>query len=244
MGALAPPSLFPVSVGNSAAGEDDTGEDPHCVFYRHSLYFLSMSYLDDHLLDDEEIVYRARLHWTIFILPIIVVLLGIALAIVLRMYEPAYWYFGALLAGIGLLLAIGPAINYTSTEFAVTNKRVLSKTGFIQRESDETLLSKVEAVSIDQGVLGRLLGFGTLTLTGSGGTEDSFPRIAQPLELRRQIQNQVVALEERRGASSAAVPLDTEGNRVERECPYCAERILARARVCKHCGRDVVPATG
>jgi membrane protein YdbS with pleckstrin-like domain len=201
-----------------------------------------MGYLDDHLLDGERIVYRARLHWTIFITSIIVVLLGVALAIILSIYEPSYWYLGAALAGVGLLLAIGPAINYTSSEFAVTNKRVLSKTGFIERESDETLLSKVEAVAVDQGVLGRVLGFGTVTITGSGGTEDSFPRISEPLELRRQIQGQVVAFEERRGGQpSTPPPPGDPGNRVERECPFCAERILARARVCKHCGRDVVP---
>jgi uncharacterized membrane protein YdbT with pleckstrin-like domain len=200
-----------------------------------------MSYLDDHLLDGERIVYRARLHWTIFGTSIIVVLLGAALAIVLGVYEPEYWYVGAALAGVGLLLAIGPAIQYTSSEFAVTNKRVLSKTGFIERESDETLLSKVEAIAVDQGILGRVLGFGTVTITGSGGTEDSFPRISQPLEFRRQIQSQVVALEERRGGPPTMPTAGTPDARVERECPHCAERILARARVCKHCGRDVVP---
>jgi uncharacterized membrane protein YdbT with pleckstrin-like domain len=201
-----------------------------------------MSYLDDHLLDGEQIVYRARLHWTIFGIAIAVVLLGAALAIVLSIYAPEYWYLGAVLGGIGLLLAIGPAINYTSSEFAVTNKRVLSKTGFIERESDETLLSKVEGIGVDQGIVGRLLGFGTVTIVGTGGTEDSFPRISQPLELRRQIQNQVVAFEERRGAHpTGAAKAEPDTGRVERECPYCAERILARARVCKHCGRDVVP---
>jgi uncharacterized membrane protein YdbT with pleckstrin-like domain len=202
-----------------------------------------MSYLDDHLLDGEEIVYRARPHWTIFLTPIIIVLLGAALTVVLSIYEPQYWWLGAILGGIGLLFAIGPLINYSSTEFAVTNKRVLSKTGFIERESDETLLSKVEAVGVDQGIVGRMLGFGTVTITGSGGTEDSFPRISDPLEFRRQVQNQVVAFEERRGGHQASTAAATEpdGGRVERECPYCAERILARARVCKHCGRDVVP---
>ncbi len=204
-----------------------------------------MSYLDDHLLGGERIVYRARLHWTIFTTSIVVVLLGAALATVLSIYEPGYWWLGAGLAGVGLLLAIPPAINYTSSEFAVTNKRVLSKTGFIQRESDETLLSKVEGVSVDQGVLGRMLGFGTVTITGSGGTEDSFPRIAQPLEFRRQVQGQVVALEERRGPGSSDAPSsESTAGRVERDCPFCAERILARARVCKHCGRDVVPVAG
>jgi uncharacterized membrane protein YdbT with pleckstrin-like domain len=204
----------------------------------------TMSYLDDHLLAGERIVYRARLHWTIFIHAILVVLLGIAAAIVLRIYEPQYWYAGAALAGVGLLLAIPPAIRYASSEFAVTDKRVVAKLGFIERESLETLLSKIEAIGVDQGVVGRMFGYGAVTITGTGGTEESFPKIAQPLELRRQIQSQIVAQDERRGSQSSASPAATPmDSRIERECPYCAEKILARAKVCKHCGRDVVPVS-
>lgn len=199
-----------------------------------------MSYLDDHLLAGERIVYRARLHWTIFLTSIVIVLLGIGLAIVLQIYEPAYSWGGIALAGLGLLLAIGPAVRYVSSEFAVTDKRILGKVGFIERESDETLLSKVEAIAVDQGVIGRLFDFGSLTITGTGGTQERFSGIAHPLEFRRQIQSQIIAQEERRG-SSPAIGATTDP-RVERECPYCAERILARARVCKHCGREVVPS--
>ena len=204
-----------------------------------------MSYLDEHLLDGEQIVYRARLHWIIFGGAIFMVALGFALALALHAIQPVYWYLGLALVGIGLLLAIGPAIRYVSSEFAVTDKRVLAKHGFIERESIETLLSKIEAISVDQGIVGRVFDYGSITITGTGGTEESFPRISQPLEFRRQIQSQVVALEERRGTQSLA-----QGNpqpaapRVERDCPYCAERILARARVCKYCGRDVVPVSG
>jgi uncharacterized membrane protein YdbT with pleckstrin-like domain len=202
-----------------------------------------MSYLDDHLLAGEQIVYRARLHWIIFGATILLVVLGLVLAIILQATQRDYWYLGMALVGIGLLVAIGPAIRYITSEFAVTNKRVLSKVGFIERESDETMLSKVEAVSVDQGIIGRLLGFGTVTITGTGGTQEAFSTITEPLEFRRQIQSQVVALEERRVATGlpAARPPEPDAPRVERECPYCAERILARARVCKHCGRDVVP---
>lgn len=206
-----------------------------------------MSYLDDHLLGGERIVYRARLHWTIFLSSIVVVLLGIGLGILLQVLEPAYSYAGLALAGVGLLLAIGPAVRYISSEFAVTDKRVLGKLGFIERESKETLLSKIEAIAIDQGVLGRILGFGTVTITGTGGTQESFPRISEPLEFRRQIQSQIIVQEERRGTpAAAAAPASAEPRepRAERDCPYCAERILARARVCKHCGRDVAPAPG
>jgi uncharacterized membrane protein YdbT with pleckstrin-like domain len=204
-----------------------------------------MSYLDDHLLAGEHVVYRARLHWSIFAISIGVIALGIVLAIILRVYQPAYWYAGAALVGIGLLVAIGPAIHYASAEFAVTDKRVVAKLGFIERESLETLLSKIEAIGVDQGIVGRVLGYGTITITGTGGTEESFPNIADPLEFRRQIQSQVVALDERRGGQpSLSGSGQPDESRVERDCPYCAERILARARVCKHCGRDVMPAPG
>jgi uncharacterized membrane protein YdbT with pleckstrin-like domain len=199
-----------------------------------------MSYLDDHLLAGEQIVYRARLHWIIFGTPIVVVLLGVALAIVLQLYQPDYWYAGAALAGVGLLLAISPAIRYTSSEFAVTDKRVLAKHGFIQRDSIETLLSKIEAIEVDQGIIGRVFGYGSVGITGTGGTQESFPLISHPLEFRRQIQSQIVAQEDRRGTQSAGAPV-ADAARVERECPYCAENILARARVCKHCGREVTP---
>jgi uncharacterized membrane protein YdbT with pleckstrin-like domain len=204
-----------------------------------------MSYLDDHLLDGEQIVYRARLHWIIFGTSILMAVLGILLAIILQTLQHDYWYLGMAFAGIGLLLAIGPVIRYVSSEFAVTDKRVLAKHGFIERESIETLLSKIEAISVDQGIIGRVFDYGSITITGTGGTEESFPRISQPLEFRRQIQSQVVALDERRG-SQPATPGSPEpaAARVERDCPYCAERILARARLCKHCGRDVVPVSG
>jgi uncharacterized membrane protein YdbT with pleckstrin-like domain len=204
-----------------------------------------MSYLDDHLLAGEQIVYRARLHWIIFGASIATIALGIVLAIILQTTQPGYGYLGLGLVGIGLLLAIGPAIRYVSSEFAVTDKRVLAKHGFIERESIETLLSKVEAIGVDQGIVGRVLDYGSITITGTGGTEESFPRISRPLEFRRQIQSQVVALDERRGSQPAAKVGEEPGAaRVERECPYCAEQILARARVCKHCGRDVVPVSG
>jgi membrane protein YdbS with pleckstrin-like domain len=204
-----------------------------------------MSYLDDHLLAGERIIYRARLHWIIFATSLVVIALGIVLAIVLGLYAPDYWYAGAALVGVGLLTAIGPAVRYASSEFAVTDKRVVAKLGFIERESLETLLSKIEAIGVDQGIAGRMLGFGTITITGTGGTEESFPRIADPLEFRRQIQSQVVDLDERRGGPQGSfgglAPIE---QRVERDCPFCAERILARARVCKHCGRDVTPVAG
>ena len=199
-----------------------------------------MSSLDDQLLAGERIVYRSRSHWILFAAPILVALAGIALGITLQLTAHDYWYVGAALVGVALILALPPTLRYLSSDFAVTDKRVLARRGLVRRDSLETLLSKIEGIDVEQNLWGRILGYGTLTITGTGGTHESMACIPRPLEFRRQVQGQIVALDERRGGEplAAGTPPDA---RVERDCPWCAERILARARVCKHCGRAVEP---
>jgi uncharacterized membrane protein YdbT with pleckstrin-like domain len=198
-----------------------------------------MASLDDQLLSGEHIVYRTRPHWIVFGGPLLVGLFGVALGITLQLTMQDYWYAGAALVGVALLLAVPPAVRYLSSDFAVTDKRVLARMGILHRQSLETLLSKIEGIGVEQDLWGRLLGFGTLTITGTGGTREALPGIPRPLEFRRQVQAQIVVQDERRSRDPALVSADP---RVERDCPWCAERILARARVCKHCGRDVEPA--
>src|SRR5207247_7498840 len=114
------------------------------------------------------------------------------------------------------------------------------KVGWVRRRTVETMLSKVEGIGVDQDLVGRMLGYGTIVVTGTGGTKEQFTKIARPLEFRRQVQGAIAASEGPRapaeGQAPAAAALD---GRVERDCPFCAERILAKAKVCKHCGRDV-----
>jgi uncharacterized membrane protein YdbT with pleckstrin-like domain len=200
-----------------------------------------MASLDDQLLSGERIVYRTRPHWILFGGPLLIAIVGVILGVALQVLARDYWYAGAALVGVALLLAIPPAIRYFSSDFAVTDKRVLARMGIVQRQSLETLLSKIEGLGVEQDLWGRLLGYGTITLTGTGGTRESIAAIPRPLEFRRQVQAQIVAQDDSR--SRGATPAAGTGEpRVERECPWCAERILVRARVCKHCGRDVEPA--
>lgn len=196
-----------------------------------------MSSLDAQLLAGEQIVRRSRPHWIVFGGPLFLGLVGVALGAVLQITQHHYWYAGAAVVGLALLLAIGPALRYLSSEFAITDKRVVARFGLLQRRSLETLLSKIEAIEVEQDLTGRLLGYGTLVIIGTGGTRESIPRIPAPLEFRREVQSQIVAQDDRRsgGATPAAA------TREERECPYCAERILARAKICRFCGRDVEP---
>mgnify|MGYP003575375673 CR=1 FL=1 len=196
-----------------------------------------MAYVDEHLLPGEEVRHRAHIHKINYIAPAVASMILVPLGIGTMLYADM-GLVGPLVALLGLIPLVGAYISYTSSEFAVTNKRVIIKTGWIQRNTLETLLGKIEAISVDQSVLGRFLGYGTITITGTGGTEERFQNIADPLDFRRQVQAQVTAPDDARIAFATA---GQSQPREERDCPYCAERILTRAKVCKHCGRDVVP---
>ncbi|HYJ32975.1 MAG TPA: PH domain-containing protein, partial [Candidatus Binatia bacterium] len=98
---------------------------------------------------------------------------------------------GVLLFGAGLAILLIGILKRAATEIAVTNKRVLIKTGFFSRKTIEIFLSKIESVVVDESFLGKTLGFGTVTVRGTGGTPEAFERVADPLEFRRQVQTQI-----------------------------------------------------
>ena len=90
-----------------------------------------------------------------------------------------------------LTLWILPLIEYWTSEFAITNKRVIVKMGLIRRHTLELNLQRVESVSVDQTTIGRILGYGTITIIGTGGTREPFRRIAHPLEFRKAVEEQL-----------------------------------------------------
>jgi uncharacterized membrane protein YdbT with pleckstrin-like domain len=141
-----------------------------------------MSYVESNLLPNEQITYRARLHRIIYLFPAAMFAIAILVTI------GGSWIAGSALGVIGVVLLLPPWIRSSSSEFAITNKRVLIKVGLIRRHSLELLLQKVEGIGVDQGFLGRILGYGTITVSGVGGTKEAFRMISNPLEFRRQVQ--------------------------------------------------------
>ena len=90
----------------------------------------------------------------------------------------------AIFFGIGL-------VRRNATEMAVTNKRVIVKSGIADRRTIELLLPRIESIAVEEPALGRLLGYGTVIVRGTGGTPEIFPQIARPLEFREQVQRQI-----------------------------------------------------
>jgi uncharacterized membrane protein YdbT with pleckstrin-like domain len=111
------------------------------------------------------------------------------------------WFFDSMQLGIvAMSMVIIPLAlialatqwftRYTN-EFAVTNKKVVAKSGLISRKTDELLLKKIEGVDVEQSVLGRILNFGHIKITGPGQQVVLFEGIDNPLVVKNQIQSKI-----------------------------------------------------
>lgn len=130
-----------------------------------------MSYLKKHLVNDESIIYEAKIsHWS---------LLG-------------YYILGTItlvLMGLGLVFFALAWIKRSSTELGITNRRVISKFGFIRRDTTELPLSRIESIRVHQSVMGRMFNFGTIVISGAGNPTATIPNIADPMSFRSAVLN-------------------------------------------------------
>ena len=152
-----------------------------------------MSYVDQQLTPGETVVFRTRLHpailgGTAFFAACVI---GIVVLVIARNDLPADTVRLLWLAGIVIALGsfVTPVLRWYTSEFAVTNSRVLVKVGLLWVHTLELMLPKVE-IDVDPSIAGRLLGYGTLRLVGAGGTVEEFARVARPEALREAVVRQ------------------------------------------------------
>lgn len=147
-----------------------------------------MSYLIKTLLEGEFVSYRARLHWWIFVFPIIMLLFSIFL--LWRESQVVLQITGGVLCVISLWSIVNRLILRLTSDFVVTNKRVILKTGVLRRNVSDLQLNKTEGLIFQESIVGRILGFGTIIVT-TGGITNTYPYIASPLLFRRAINERI-----------------------------------------------------
>lgn len=125
------------------------------------------AYVEQNLIKDEQLVYTGRLS--------------------------AWGYAGRIALGVlliplvvGLFLLAWVWIQMRTVEMAITNKRLIIKSGLISRQTIELNLGKVESLQVDQTVMGRLFGYGSIRVNGTGMSHAPIRGVADPLEFRRQ----------------------------------------------------------
>lgn len=145
-----------------------------------------MSYVKDNLVRDESVRYWSRMHWIQYVNFIVFAgfagLLALTVMVINRAYgtglQVLFWGFAPLSY---------PYLRQRFSELAVTNRRVIAKQGLLSRRVFELRHSKIESVCVDQGFVGKILGFGTVRIRGTGTSQEDFLCVADPLELRRHI---------------------------------------------------------
>lgn len=153
------------------------------------------SYVKRAMQPNEKILYSAQLHWIIYKTGILLTLLGGFLGTVtvpsLGLIVGENWASYAtspikyicvsliLLGGIQLVIGF---IRQISTELVITDQRVIAKHGLIATTSYELMMTKVEGATIDQSVMGRILGYGTLMVKGTGGGISPIDHVADPYQ--------------------------------------------------------------
>ncbi len=130
-----------------------------------------MSYIDESLSTGEQVSTLFKLHWVTRIPLALWLLLGIPTL------------------GITLVIALYEYLRVRHIEQGVTNKRVIFKTGIISRKSEEMKLASIETVEIDQGIIGRIFGFGNVKVTGRGTSDVLFRTVADPMAVKRAIES-------------------------------------------------------
>jgi membrane protein YdbS with pleckstrin-like domain len=161
-------------------------------------------------MSGEEVVKEARLNRIVY-LPA-AVLLALSIVLFAEVYRGGTETRIAMPVPLAFLciaaLAAVPAfIRRNSSEFAVTNKRVVVKVGFLRRHSTEILLRQVEGITVDQGILGRIFGYGTIVVEGTGSDRTPYSGIADPMKFRLAVQEQIEkSLSRQDGAPPAAAP--------------------------------------
>ena len=161
-----------------------------------------MGYVERHLLPNERVLYKTKLHWVLFLKPALVTLLGLAITVALGALTQVewLWYLSLLVIAAGLVWGAIQAVELVTSEFAVTTTRLIFKVGLIGRYTMELLLGKVESIGVQQTLVGRLLNYGDLVVTGTGGAREVFRRVHDPIGFRNHVQQaSVQAFEPERG---------------------------------------------
>lgn len=157
----------------------------------------NVSYAQQNLISGEIITFHGRLHFIVMIKALLLSVLIDVIAAVLvftgaTQRDATPYVIAALVLFVVSGVVLGAAlVSRKAAEFVVTNKRVIVKLGIVHKRTSEIFLNKVETVGVDQSVWGRMLGFGTIAVRGTGGTTEEFHHISDPFEFRRQVQEQI-----------------------------------------------------
>jgi membrane protein YdbS with pleckstrin-like domain len=151
-----------------------------------------MPYYTRVLQPDETVLVIGRLHWSIYARALVMLAIAVALLALSYWLSDPDWQLYAQFAAAGvavrgLLLLFVAWLRRRATEIVVTDRRVIFKRGFLSRHTVEMNVSKIETVDVEQGLGGRLWGYGTVLIRGTGSGFEPLVGVGSPIALRNAI---------------------------------------------------------
>jgi len=159
------------------------------------------SYVKRAMQPNEKIVYMAQLHWIIYRMGIVITILagvfGFLAPDLLALLDegiankaaPFIRNIAIGMLALGAFEILAAYIRQISTELVITDQRVIAKHGFIATTSYELMMTKVEGATIEQSILGRMLGYGTLMVKGTGGGISPIDHVADPYRFHSHLMS-------------------------------------------------------
>ncbi len=150
-----------------------------------------MAYVNSVLQPGETVKVIGRLHWINYIKSFLLLVIAVALLVYgmqdTTKVQRTVTYIGWLVLAVAVVMLLSSWFRRQMTELSVTNHRVIYKTGFLRRHTVEMNMDKVETVNVDQSIMGRILGYGTIHVLGTGQGIEGLSRIGRPIEVRNAI---------------------------------------------------------
>jgi len=197
------------------------------------------------LKNNEQILFKTQHHWIVLVYPFVISLVVFGLFVLLYsvISNASSW-----IIIIGLLSFSYFGFQYLERRFdiwVVTNLRILDEQGVFSISAKESPLEKINNVTYHQSLTGRMLGFGDIEIqTAAEMGATTYRKIAKPNELKDAIttaqeeykQNNILSQ-----AQKLAESMRENSSNLEEtiECPFCAEKIKAKAKICRYCGREL-----
>lgn len=195
------------------------------------------------LRKEEQILFETHKHWYVLIIPFVLSLMIIILSFYLysKVNALQWWYFT--FPFIAILYFVFKYYSWKFDLWVVTNYRVIDEFGVFSISSKESPIDKINNVSYQQSLLGRIMGFGDVQIqTAAEMGETSYANISRPQQLKEALSNAQELYKDyqmNKQAFKLADAVDGEIGEEMKECPYCAEKIKAKAKVCRYCKREL-----